>query len=372
MKKFLTVLLVIAVMFTFSFGSTIAWATTSISVDTYSEKLAEEYFDQAMEKVRTDETYKGITITQYSNSSNGSTWTSTKNGEYNISYDTLVEHKTDILNEVKYAEEHGAQTTYIADKDDLQAFLNKGSDYSASKKKVAGNGTTELSVFTYENLVRDLIEDQFEQDKTNALNDLKSLSVSDYSTEKLSAKDAHGCTTYADHVQYLIDQAIDSVTTQNVTAGSPVEDYKTAFGNINANFNAYVSGSSTYPGWSDTATNNITTSYNAIAQERGYYNESNAEGKKYVGLGTYEVNKCYVTNTPVSGTLNNYTTDSVGYNDATDAANIAVEKAEIASAYAAYVKNGGDKEHADNMKKVLDYLADKKMIKTVKIGRAHV
>ena len=59
MKKFLTVLLVIAVMFTFSFGSAFAATTTEkatalTDAKTLAEKVINNYYDAAMEKVTKD------------------------------------------------------------------------------------------------------------------------------------------------------------------------------------------------------------------------------------------------------------------------------------------------------------------------------
>ena len=55
MKKFLTVLLVIAVMFTFSFSS--AFAVTKAD---YNETLAKTYFDSVMKTVMNDFTNYSI------------------------------------------------------------------------------------------------------------------------------------------------------------------------------------------------------------------------------------------------------------------------------------------------------------------------
>ena len=81
-----------------------------------------------------------------------------------------------------------------------------------------------------------------------------------------------------------------------------------------------------------------------------------------IGLGTYEINTKYVDGTKK---LDEYTTTYVGGQDAVDAANIAALKAQVASAYANYLRTtDADKSFAADMQKVLNYLVEEEVITT--------
>ena len=173
MKKLLTVLLVIAVMFTFSFGSAFAVAKAD-----YNETLAKTYFDAAMKAIADSEA-EGINITGPSkNETSGGTVS------YFIEYKTLASFYDQLYSAaVDYAKAK-AENNYVGNGASIDDFLylveGEGNELDNSELKM------------------DIVAAQYKADKETAIGNLDGLSLSDYSTEKLKDVDADGCTTYLD------------------------------------------------------------------------------------------------------------------------------------------------------------------------------
>ncbi|MBR6529176.1 MAG: hypothetical protein IKT62_03975, partial [Firmicutes bacterium] len=164
-----------------------------------------------------------------------------------------------------------------------------------------------------------------------------------------------GCTTYKEHVQYLIQAAIKLVNDEadKLASDSNIAAYKTAkTKGIDASILAYGG---------ETAKDSDTTH---LVVEKGY--EATASGSTdNVGLGIYELNaNLDVTVGSDTAKLETYKTTYVEGEAASSAANVASVKAAIAQAYADYIKENtktSDKAYADNVKKVLDFLAEEKV-----------
>ena len=178
MKKLLTVLLVIAVMFTFSFGS--AFAVTKAD---YNETLAKTYFDSVMKTVK---------------ESASGTIALTGNGEsYKVGYAVL---------EANYAAIFDAATDYVKTKD--EAYIGNGNDPTNEVKRLEDVLNT---VTDNQELKMTLVAAQYAADKQEAIDVLNGLDLSDYSTAELTDKLKKAlddkCTTYVDHIKHLISDA---------------------------------------------------------------------------------------------------------------------------------------------------------------------
>ena len=311
MKKLLTVLLVIAVMFTFSFGSAFAVAKAD-----YNETLAKTYFDAAMKAIA-DSDAEGISIT-------GPSKAGTTGGtvSYFIEYKTLASFYDQLYSAaVDYAKAK-AENNYVGNGASIDDFLylveGEGNELDNSELKM------------------DIVAAQYKADKETAIGNLDGLSLSDYSTEKLKDVDADGCTTYLEHVQYIINEAKKDIEKATFTTDDGVAEYVAAKAVMDSYFEAYKGDNA---------------AYTALTKEKGYM-----QGETPVGLGVYELNTAYAVG---DGTLNAYTTAAVKGQDAIDNATIASQKAAIASEYSRYMAlKDADKTFADNMKKALDFLAE--------------
>ena len=311
MKKLLTVLLVIAVMFTFSFGSAFAVAKAD-----YNETLAKTYFDAAMKAIA-DREAEGINITGPSkNETSGGTVS------YFIEYKTLASFYDQLYSAaVDYAKAK-AENNYVGNGASIDDFLylveGEGNELDNSELKM------------------DIVAAQYKADKETAIGNLDGLSLSDYSTEKLKDVDADGCTTYLEHVQYIINEAKKDIEKATFTTDDGVAEYVAAKAVMDSYFEDYKGNDA---------------AYTALTKEKGYM-----QGATPVGLGVYELNTAYVVG---KGTLNDYTTAAVKGQDAIDNATVASQKAAIAGEYARYMaQKDADKTFADNMKQALDFLAE--------------
>ena len=137
MKKFLTVLLVIAVMFTFSFGSAFA-----AGVSNYDSGLATTHFTKAMEAVEKGDGY--ITLTQQTLAWNDTTYIPTTYS-YKIDYSTLKANEDAILKAVLEYDKNTATTgseSYVGNTTNngktLEEFLNRKTAWGDSLTHTAG------------------------------------------------------------------------------------------------------------------------------------------------------------------------------------------------------------------------------------------
>ena len=336
MKKFLTVLLVIAVMFTFSFGSTIAWAATGSAWD---EGLAEKYLNIALDDVKDS----GVTV--------GSGETT-----YHIDYDTLMANYDQLWKEVKDAQKSMDEKTYWVGYEtvSVEDFLN-GKNASEAP---------EVDVTKYD-VTKDLVKAQFAIDKQEALDILNALSTADYSSKEMSKslktaidaveafKDTDNCKTYEEHVKHLISNAVDEVNdADDDRSDDSLAAYAEAYGKIyGTSSNAGYIGKVTDKGIGE----------EPLVIEDSYVGSEN----KLVGLGVYKLNPDYVV-CQISASdveLKTFKATYVDGDDAVSDANIAAAKSVIATAYANYVRNDdADLDYAKDAKAILDYLAEQEII----------
>ena len=345
MKKFLTVLLVIAVMFTFSFSSAMA------KVEDYDSTLAKTHFDKAIADAK-----DGVEISL--------TAENAEVGKYFIDYDTIKAKKDEIWTEVERAERYGDVAAYVGNGggNSLDNFLN------ATTKDDSDEG----NAFKYD-ITMDLVKAQFEADKQEALDILNSLSTAEFSDKEMSSdiktsiKGNNGdayytdtCRTYAEHVKHLISDAIKNVkdSDKNVNEDS-IESYESAYETI------YGSGVKALKIEKVGDSEDYDTDDESLVIEKFY----EGSGEEKVGLGTYELNDDFVlwgseknTNSGEENYLETFKTAWVDGNDATTNAEIAKVKANIAVAYANYIRtSNADLDYAKNAKAILDYLADQEV-----------
>ena len=302
MKKLLTVLLVIAVMFTFSFGS--AFATSD-----YNKSLANEYFNVAMNEIKDADTDFIV------------------DGGYTVDYSTLDAHRADLL----------AAALDFAKKADPQAYVN---DAAGIKALIAADNDLLLTI----------VAAQYEADKATAVSILNGISVSDFSTAEMKyacKEDGHTCKTYQDHVKAILADAVEAINEATFTSDSKVADYVTAKGVIDRYFDDYAGE----------------IAYTKLLKEKGYVGTTN------IGLGIYEINEDYVDTyvdaDKVTRTykLSAYTTEYVNGQNAVTAADVAALKAQVAAAYANYIRvKDADKTFAADMQTILNYLVEEEVI----------
>ena len=303
MKKLLTVLLVIAVMFTFSFGSAFAAAD-------YNKPLANEYFNVAMNEVKdmtTDFVVDG----------------------YTVDYATLDAHRADLLAAAldwakNFDTTGGVAQEYVDSAAELKALIEADND-----------------------LLLTIVAAQYAADKAEAVAILNGVSVSDFSTAEMDPEckvDGHTCKTYQDHVKSILADAVDEINEKTFTSDSVVKDYVDAKEVIDKYFGEY-------------ANDNLLNEKATLIAEKGYVGDNQTK----IGLGVYEINMDYED----AGTaLEHYTTTFVNGQDAVSAADIAALKAQVAAAYANYLRTkDADKTFAADMQKILNFLIEEKVIK---------
>ena len=287
-------------MFTFSFGSAFAAAD-------YNKSLANEYFNVAMNAVKDAET---IEI----------------NG-YTVDYSTLDAHRADLLaaalDWAKNFDTTGAAQEYVDSATDLQTLIEADND-----------------------LLLTIVAAQYDADKAEAVAILNGVSVSDFSTAEMDPEckvDGHTCKTYQDHVKAILADAVDEINEKTFTSDSVVKDYVDAKKVIDKYFGEY-------------ANNNQLDGEATLIAEKGYVGAQQTK----IGLGVYEINEDYIDNGTVLG---HYTTDYVKGQDAVTAADIAALKAQVAAAYAGYLRTkDADKTFAADMQKILNFLIEEKKI----------
>ena len=294
-------------MFTFSFGS--AFAATD-----YNKSLAGEYFNVAMSVVKDAGT---VTLDGYA-----------------VDYATLEANRADLL---------------AAANDWAKAF-DTTSDAQAYIDGQAGRTIADLlAVADNADLKLAIVAAQYATDKADATAVLNGVSVSGFSTEAMDPKctvDGHACKTYQDHVQAILNDAVADINKATFNSDSTVADYVAAKAVIAKYFEDY----------------SVSMTKKALLLEKGYM-----AGSEEVGLGVYELNLAYLDNgTPLS----RYTADYVNAQGAVDTATIAAVKASVAAAYANYIReDNADKDFAADMMKVLNYLADQKVIATTDVAK---
>ena len=295
-------------MFTFSFGS--AFATAD-----YNKSLANEYFNVAMNEVKD---LGSVTFTV----------AATKDGDYSfvVDYSTLEAKKADLLSKAYDLAKASVPTVYVDSATDITTMISGDSD-----------------------LLVEVLAAQYEADKAEAIAALNGVSVSDFSTDKMDPKceaDGHACTTYQDHVKAILADAVDAINEATFTTDSTAAKYADAEKVIDSYFDAY----------------NGDVTYTKLLKEKGYIG---ANGDK-IGLGIYEINEdCQDTTYGTGNTLEKYTTDYIKSGDAVTAADKAALKAQVAAAYATYLRantEDSDKTFAENMQKALNYLIDEEVI----------
>ena len=330
-------------MFTFSFGSTIAWATTTYETNGYNESVAKTYFKKAMDDLKAaDEDY--ITV--------GGT------GGYTVYYSTLEKFYDKLetaaleMDKAIFSDTAAAARGYVGG--DSRYTL----EYLVNFTPKSGWNNATWAAINNSDLAHDLVEAQYEADKADAIAALNSVSVSDFSTDKMDPKcdkDGHSCTTYQDHVKALIADAISDINdftynddTDIVNSNGNVKSFTEAKAVIDAIVGSYSS---------DNRKNEKAT----LIAEKGYtYSNS---GIIKIGYGVYEVNENYADTTSAYNgkELKTYKADSKKYDDAVTEANKAAAKANVATAYAKYLQENNttdQREFADNMKTALEYLID--------------
>ena len=303
----------VAVMFTFSFGSAFA-----VQKADYNETLAKTYFDVAMKAIA-DSDDEGLYI--------GASGEDKTEG-YFVEYATLASFYDQLFSAaVDYAKAEAGHE-YVGNGKTINDFLylvpTTGNEIDNSELKM------------------DIVAAQYKADKETAIGNIDALDLSDYSSEKLEEVDADGCTTYLEHVQYIINEAKKEIEKATFTTDDGVAKYVEAKNTIDGFFGEYTKDNKDKDG-------NAT-----LIAEKGYL--GGTDGNTKIGLGVYELNTAFVVGT---GTLNDYTTAAVKGKDATDTASVAAQKAAIAGEYARYMaQKDADKTFADNMKKALDFLAE--------------
>ena len=340
MKKLLTVVLCVAVIFTFSFSG--AFATTG-----YSSTLVEEYLTQALDDLNTS-SHDGIEIKSASeiNLHNATTTT----GYYYVTYDTLVAQKAALLDAAtEYAKAAANDTTYI------------GKD-GKTIKTLLEDINTNPTHYTNTDLAVDLVLAQFEADKQEAIDALNSVSLSDISTDEMDDSECDHtvtCDTYKDHVKKILEDAVDTINnysakvTTTITGGINTDTF---VGN-KLKIDKYVLA------FADSATGKQTSNTEALLLEKAY----KSSGNTYVGLGTWELNLNYVDKDSKNDVakFDDFTKDTINGDDSEKAAAKSEAKAWVATKYAAYIKSIKNDDNksakttcADNLKETLEYLID--------------
>ena len=287
-------------MFTFSFGSAFAAAD-------YNKPLANEYFNVAMNEVK-DMTTDFVV------------------GGYTVDYATLDAHRADLL--------AAALDWAKADNSSPQAYVDSAADL---KDLIEADNDLLLTI----------VAAQYAADKAEAVAILNGVSVSDFSTAEMDPEckvDGHTCKTYQDHVKAILADAVDEINEKTFTSDSVVKDYVDAKEVIDKYFGEYAN---------DNQLNGKAT----LIAEKGYVGDNQTK----IGLGVYEINMDYED----AGTaLEHYTTTFVNGQDAVSAADIAALKAQVAAAYANYLRTkDADKTFAADMQKILNFLIEEKVIK---------
>jgi len=306
MDKYVIPLFVIAVMFTFSFGSAFA-----VSKAEYNDTLAKTYFDSAMKAIK-ESVAGGITLTG--------------DNTYAVDYETLAANYDAIYDAVVEFVKGADSEDYVGKVGDM------GMTHEINRIAYIINQDTELQM--------DLVAEQYAADKADAIAILNSLSAADYSTAELSAalKSAlNADCTYQEYVEKLISDAINEINKASFNSDSTVDAYADAKVVIDGYFDAAAQA--------DASTK--------LVVEKYYTGANNA----VIGLGVYQLNADYV----VTGTttLAQFKATYIAGEAAVDAANVAAVKAAVATGYADYMRGeNADAAKAAIVKDMLDFLAE--------------
>ena len=229
MKKCLTVLLVIAVMFTFSFGS--AFAATN---HTYTYDQANELLDEtAKDLISTEKTKMDAAVVAYKAKDETD---KVKIESVTISADAMAAYYQDLYDE--YCEELQAEV------DDQKDYLDK--EYADGTRdftdKVGGKfDTTALTdeVITYpssdtdfstEDQKKAIVEAEFDVTKAGLLADLEDIDLDVYST----TKEAGASETPKETAERLVNQAIAQANGYSVATGDTASKIATKIGYLEA------------------------------------------------------------------------------------------------------------------------------------------
>ena len=332
-------------MFTFSFGSAFA-----AGVSNYDSGLATTHFTKAMEAVEKGDGY--ITLTQQTLAWNNTTYIPTTYS-YKIDYSTLKANEDAILKAVLEYDKNTATTgseSYVGNTTNggktLEEFLNRHT--------VEADGGNHKITRTYgeNDLMKTLVAYQFNADKEKAISILNGLSLAEYSTAALPEADDDGCTTYAEHIQYVIKTSVSEINTiaADLNSDSTFINYAQAkYGSNGVAANKYIDYY--FNDYADESGSDLNSeSSTAIAQELGYLDSSS--GEEYIGIGVYELNGKY----HIKGTtdLETWKTTAIDADKASDSAQRQALKATAAYQYSQYVALNTSSEAVANAKKALD------------------
>ena len=353
MKKFLTVLLVIAVMFTFSFGSAFATGMSQEDFEaSYSTTLGDQYFELAWADL--------VKVTAGSETVNNVTTAAT----YPIDKTVLNGLKSEAKAVYDYYMIHTA-TAYVTDASTLaNTVLELGGDATNTR-----TGAFKIAVAAA----------QFAADKADALATLDTVPTYNYSTEVMSNTDAtaaQALTTVGSVVEVAF---VDKDYTYKAAAEKLVEYFK---GNVEDkdDFDADV----TVKAYKD-ASGAVAGIVSKAVLPLGYATYNTETPAKVTALaltGAYDLKVAYAATSAnektaadgytfpagaidgkffdVNNDVNKWSTAAVDASNKTDAASVAAVKAMNAAKYASYVvgKDAAGVAYADKWLKVADALAE--------------
>ena len=315
MKKFLTVLLVIAVMFTFSFGSAFA-ATQEQFADSYSTVISDQWFETLWEEL--------VTVT----GTNDTVAMSTDVEAWYIDKAVLAGLKTEAKATYDYYMQNVA-TDYITSVDDLKHVVFEYCHQGGTDKQKA----FKLAVAAA----------QFAADKAKVIAAFDSVATYDYSTEAMPDSVAPAITgltlagkgyTYKEAAEKIVNFYKSKVEAKDdFNADVTVRNYYTASNDVKGIQTdallplAYVDGANVFK----TGAYDLKVAYGTVSTE-------------YIAIGT---------------NVNKWSTTYVDTMNKTNAATVAAVKAQNAAKYAAYVAaHPTDVKYADKWLKVADILAE--------------
>ena len=337
MKKFLTVLLALSVVFTYSFSAVgTAFAATDTEkaealkdAKAVAEKIVNDYYDVAMENIVKD----NLGYTEANADEIAAAW-------------AKIDAKADVLakiNDLYIAESKlisaGGSDNYDADANKYAAKVfkldaNSNGKYGAVLSLTNAAGEAQIPADQLENFIINLdglqaVLEMFNADRAEALGALDKVDYSVYSTA-VDKNDADG-RTYLKIAEDKIAEAKEKVADLEVYT---LEQLDWSF-----------------PAW-------LVGRLNANIKEQ--FVDTYVEPQKITVGGIQYETGLYL----VKGVL---TKDKVDANDAVDQATIAQQKASAAAAYAAFIANRGSagKTFADAWLKVVNFLADKGMLTKV-------
>ena len=404
MKKLLTIVLCVAVVFTFSFSGAFA-AKSDVN-----DKLAEQYLEDALDAVdgsadsTAEDGYRpdGIWVTDLAGVPAAVATDPTEEDEYtncylNVTYDVLVANKADLLEAAKeWAADDANTGKYIGQK-------------AADGTIKSGQAITDLIIWTadsantnktsYEDLCQSLASAQFAVDKADALAILDGISFSSVSTKEMKKDCAHTspCETYKEHVQKLVEDArkfIDDLENNSDTgiySNNNRYEYTTLITNEDE-INSIIGKVSSLENKTKSADADKWTDESGASARKNIWlvvQKAYKSGDKWEGLSSYELNEdwkevptadlCqiyysysstelnsyYSEDDSACKTIGDYLTENKDADEAVADANITSLKAQVTAQKAKYLKKNtstSQKEYADNMQAALNYLIEQEVI----------